>query len=190
MRYKVAWVVVGAVFVLGLSEAHASGGGRSHGLPRIKSSSDVFVRGYQMANGTAVKSHMRSHPDGDVFNNWSTRSNVNPDTGKIGTVDPYRVLARSAANENKSSANAPGRPVAVDGMRNDPGETTKVNSQAAFLKPISDDDHADYFLTIILELKASKKLDAAWRRSNELIERFPNTPAADKAKVLLPTIYD
>jgi hypothetical protein len=46
---------------------------------------DVPVRGYYRQDGTPVRPHYRSDPDGDFYNNWSTYPNVNPYTGKIGT---------------------------------------------------------------------------------------------------------
>ena len=46
------------------------------------------VNGYYRANGTYVKPHHRSWPDGNIFNNFSTEGNVNPYTGKLGTHKP------------------------------------------------------------------------------------------------------
>lgn len=46
---------------------------------------NVYVQGYYRQNGTYVRPHYRSDPDGDFSNNWSTYPNVNPYTGKIGT---------------------------------------------------------------------------------------------------------
>ena len=46
---------------------------------------DVYVRGYRRSNGTYVQPHYRSNPDGIRSNNWSTRGNINPHTGKRGT---------------------------------------------------------------------------------------------------------
>ncbi|HEU4583280.1 MAG TPA: hypothetical protein VFS67_33715 [Polyangiaceae bacterium] len=43
------------------------------------------VRGYVRKDGTYVAPHYRSAPDGNFWNNWSTRGNVNPYTGKPGT---------------------------------------------------------------------------------------------------------
>lgn len=43
------------------------------------------VRGHTRSNGTYVPPHYRSAPDGSKHNNWSTRGNVNPHTGKAGT---------------------------------------------------------------------------------------------------------
>lgn len=46
---------------------------------------DVHVRSYTRRDGTVVQRHMRSDPDGIFSNNWSTKGNVNPYTGKPGT---------------------------------------------------------------------------------------------------------
>jgi hypothetical protein len=45
----------------------------------------VYVRGYTKSNGTYVAPHYRSSPDGNFSNNWSTKGNFNPYTGKEGT---------------------------------------------------------------------------------------------------------
>ena len=50
---------------------------------------DEFVNGYVRRDGTYVQPHMRSSPDGNPFNNYSTRGNVNPYTGVPGTHNPY-----------------------------------------------------------------------------------------------------
>jgi hypothetical protein len=49
-------------------------------------SADVWVRGYVRSNGTYVRPHYRSNPDGNFWNNWSTYPNVNPYTGRTGTL--------------------------------------------------------------------------------------------------------
>jgi len=49
---------------------------------------DVYVRGYTRSDGTYVAPHWRSAPDGNPWNNYSTRGNVNPYTGREGTRDP------------------------------------------------------------------------------------------------------
>jgi hypothetical protein len=46
---------------------------------------NVHVRGYYRANGTYVAPHFQSAPDGNFYNNWSTRPNVNPYTDVEGT---------------------------------------------------------------------------------------------------------
>lgn len=49
--------------------------------------SDVHVRGYHRKNGTYVEPHMRSDPNETKSDNWTTRGNTNPYTGKQGTKD-------------------------------------------------------------------------------------------------------
>ena len=46
---------------------------------------DVWVDGYYRKDGTYVRGHYRSDPDGNFENNWSTKGNVNPYTGEVGT---------------------------------------------------------------------------------------------------------
>lgn len=79
---------------------------------------DVAVNGYYKKDGTYVKPHMRSDPDSNFYNNWSTVGNINPYTGKKGTkttpnynqgltqsssVNPYVGRLSSLNNENISS---------------------------------------------------------------------------------------
>ncbi len=49
------------------------------------SGGSVHVKGYTRKDGTYVAPHYRSAPDGTKSNNWSTKGNVNPYTGKAGT---------------------------------------------------------------------------------------------------------
>lgn len=46
---------------------------------------DVRVRGYYRKDGTYVSPHTRSAPNRTTADNWSTRGNFNPYTGKRGT---------------------------------------------------------------------------------------------------------
>ena len=48
--------------------------------------STVHVDSYVRSNGTFVNSHYRTSPDYTRSNNWSTYPNVNPYTGKTGTI--------------------------------------------------------------------------------------------------------
>ena len=52
-------------------------------------SADTYVRGYTRSDGTYVAPHFRSNPNGTTLDNWSTKGNTNPYTGKAGTVDPF-----------------------------------------------------------------------------------------------------
>lgn len=45
----------------------------------------THVRGYYRNNGTYVAPHYRSSPNNTKADNWSTKGNYNPYTGKQGT---------------------------------------------------------------------------------------------------------
>lgn len=47
--------------------------------------SSTAVDGYTRRDGAYVAPHQRSMPDSSVNNNWSTKGNHNPYTGKAGT---------------------------------------------------------------------------------------------------------
>lgn len=49
---------------------------------------DVYVDGYQRKDGTYVQPHYRSDPNNNSTDNWSTKGNKNPHTGKKGTKNP------------------------------------------------------------------------------------------------------
>ena len=48
-----------------------------------------YVSGHVTKSGTYVAPHMQTNPNSTVHDNYSTRPNVNPYTGKVGTVNPY-----------------------------------------------------------------------------------------------------
>ena len=52
---------------------------------RSGSSGAVHVQGYFRQNGTYVQPHYRSAPNGTTLDNYSTKGNINPFTGKLGT---------------------------------------------------------------------------------------------------------
>lgn len=70
---------IGPVTASSLIEVKGSGhsGGGSHS-----------VRGYTRKDGTYVAPHQQTNPNSSKYDNWSTKGNVNPYTGKKGTVDP------------------------------------------------------------------------------------------------------
>jgi len=65
----------------------ASSSGRTS-TGTCKSSSDVHVKGHTKKNGTQVKPYTRTAPNGTKSDNFSTKGNVNPYTGKKGTKKP------------------------------------------------------------------------------------------------------
>lgn len=91
-----------ALLVFGLvSSADAGrrggGGGSSHssrshsGMTGTGSSSSSHaVRGYTTRRGTTVAPHRQTNPDHTQRNNYSTKGNVNPWTGKTGTRNATR----------------------------------------------------------------------------------------------------
>lgn len=48
--------------------------------------SQVSVSGYYRSNGTYVQPHQRTMPNHTINDNYSTKGNINPYTGKVGTV--------------------------------------------------------------------------------------------------------
>jgi len=48
------------------------------------------VRGYTKKSGTYVAPHQRTAPNKTKMDNYSTKGNTNPYTGKAGTKDPYK----------------------------------------------------------------------------------------------------
>ena len=74
------------LFAIGAADAQAASGGRSS-----SGRSSAHVGGYSNGRGTHVAPHYRTTPDRSRINNWSTRGNVNPYTGKPGTKSPQSV---------------------------------------------------------------------------------------------------
>lgn len=64
-----------------------------------------YVRGYTTRNGTYVAPHRQTNPNSTRLDNWSTRGNVNPYTGQIGTRNPYPSGLNSGKSYGSSSAN-------------------------------------------------------------------------------------
>lgn len=56
----------------------------------------TYVKGYMRKNGTYVQGHFKSNADSYKFNNYSTKGNLNPYTGKTGTVPykPYKLKTK------------------------------------------------------------------------------------------------
>ena len=65
----------------------STGSKKSTGTTTSKGS-ETSVRGYTRKDGTYVAPHQRTTPDSNKGNNWSTKGNVNPYTGKPGTKEP------------------------------------------------------------------------------------------------------
>lgn len=58
----------------------------------------TYVRGYTRRDGTYVSGHYRSTPNYTRLDNYSTKGNYNPYTGKAGTINPYNKYGSSYNN--------------------------------------------------------------------------------------------
>ena len=68
----------------------------------------VRVRGYYRKDGTYVRPHVRTRPDGNPYNNYSFPGNYNPNTGKITPGNPETYLKNyynRSGNDNSSPSN-------------------------------------------------------------------------------------
>lgn len=81
MKLAAFYVLCFAIF--GSSQVHASGK-----APK-PSNVAVPVSGHVTKTGIYDHPHYRTAPDHTKVNNWSSKPNVNPYTGKAGTRDPY-----------------------------------------------------------------------------------------------------
>lgn len=52
---------------------------------------DDYTNGYYRKDGTYVQGYHHTNPDGNPYNNYSTRGNTNPYTGQPGTKNPYET---------------------------------------------------------------------------------------------------
>lgn len=87
-------IVLVGLLLVGLTGRAAAGRGHggSHASNRSSgmsgtgaSSSSHSVRGYTTKRGTYVAPHRQTDPDHTQRNNYSTKGNVNPSNGKVGT---------------------------------------------------------------------------------------------------------
>jgi len=79
MKSSAVFVVLALFSALVL--AKGSGAGGSH-----------HVSGHVTKNGTYVAPHQATNPNDTKADNWSSKGNVNPYTGKEGTKDPYAPM--------------------------------------------------------------------------------------------------
>jgi hypothetical protein len=76
--------VLAVLFLMTVLPAFARGS-HSRYSARSKGGGNVHTRGYVRENGTYVHPHYSSHPNRTQRDNFSTKGNVNPYTGKVGT---------------------------------------------------------------------------------------------------------
>ena len=61
------------------------------------------VNGCVKKSGVYVAPHYRTNQDNSRLNNYSTKGNYNPYTGKQGTVNPYNNFGSNLNNREKQS---------------------------------------------------------------------------------------
>lgn len=82
-KIKFLSVIAGMAIVLGLAGFISS------------AEAATRVRGYyKPSTGRYITPHYRSSPNSNRFDNYSTKGNYNPYTGKKGTVSPFRSYYR------------------------------------------------------------------------------------------------
>lgn len=70
-------------------------------------SAQVHVKGYVTKNGTYVAPYTRSSPNSTTLDNYSTKGNINPYTGKVGTKVPYPNPYSYGSSTSSSSSSSP-----------------------------------------------------------------------------------
>jgi len=64
---------------------------------------DTYVNGYTKKNGTYVQGYYRSTANKTKYDNYSTKGNINPYTGKTGTKKVYDNYGNSFGSKKKKS---------------------------------------------------------------------------------------
>ncbi len=59
-------------------------------IPKYSSGPDKKVKGYTKKDGTRIESYHRKAPNNTQRDNYGSKGNVNPYTGKEGTVEPKK----------------------------------------------------------------------------------------------------
>lgn len=85
-------ILFGSIIAVSAAPAFAKDGG-SHASSSSRyysaGTSSHSVKGYVRKDGTYVAPSHATNPNSSKIDNWSTRGNVNPYSGKMGTRDPY-----------------------------------------------------------------------------------------------------
>jgi hypothetical protein len=86
-------ILIAALVAAVSGPTFAKGGSGGHG--------SHHVGGYTRSDGTYVAPHYQTNPNATKMDNWSTKGNSNPYTGKEGTVDPYRTTPYNGMNNTR-----------------------------------------------------------------------------------------
>lgn len=82
--FILGWLVVLLASPLVHSKSPAPYGGNQG------NSKTTNVSGYTKKDGTVVAPYQRTSPNGTQRDNWSSKPNYNPNTGKEGTKEPQK----------------------------------------------------------------------------------------------------
>ncbi len=52
------------------------------------------VKGYTKKNGSYVAPHYKTSPNKSKLDNFSSKGNINPFSGKMGTVNPFKTTPK------------------------------------------------------------------------------------------------
>jgi hypothetical protein len=67
---------------------------------------EIYVQGYSKSNGTHVEGHWRTAPNNTINDNYGTYPNVNPHTGKVGTIRPDYSMPTYPSYRNSGYSNS------------------------------------------------------------------------------------
>lgn len=85
--------VAALVFALAMPTAHARGShSGASSSPHVTNGTSHRVSGYTKRSGTYVAPARATNPNRTKLDNYSTKGNVNPYTGKVGTKSPVAPL--------------------------------------------------------------------------------------------------
>ncbi|MBQ4853740.1 hypothetical protein IMW82_03475 [Rhodanobacter sp. B2A1Ga4] len=90
---KTKGIIVVAVLAVAMCAPSFAGSHAKSSGYSAPSSTPVHVSGHVTKNGTYVAPSYRTAPNATKTDNWSSKPNVNPYTGKAGTKDPYAAPA-------------------------------------------------------------------------------------------------
>lgn len=93
LRYITIAAVVVSVATLSTTafaqSYYRSGSSDSYSSGSSSSSGTHYTSGYYRSNGTYVQGYNSTNPNGTTSDNWSTKGNTNPYTGKEGTRNAW-----------------------------------------------------------------------------------------------------
>ena len=94
--------------------ARSGGGGHGNGSHSSTGTSGSFhyVQGYTRSDGTYVPGYYATNPNSTKLDNYSTKGNINPWTGKPGTKSPDATITGTyySGSYYRGSAGIPSRP--------------------------------------------------------------------------------